>query len=471
MKKIISGLVIIIISLFGCLATTKALQFHQADFIPGEYLIIKRKQGLQSYTTFRYIEDDQNRKIFCVEPSKIVNSDKEYTIYENLSEYPSLTEEQVTRISLILHYGYGYKDRTDSKWYVITQFMIWQTVEPDTDFYFTDTLHGNRIEKYTDEMASIENEIAKHNSIPSFAHDYKVNYKDSFELPELNSDYEIISTNQPSSNNDYYKIDELTDDITITFRRKDINSYNEKTAIYDSPDSQDVIVPGNIEYPTYTINVNIKKSFAVIELFKYDNVYTIESDFANTCYEVYQDDQIYGSFCTDKDTSYQTVPLPYGTYYVRQTSHGIGYEDDQDIHSFTIDELNTEPHLCIITYLIKNNININKSYCKKDDCQSEANAIFRVYDKNNNVIDDITTDEFGHASIQLGYGTYKVEQITPQEFTLNSVNGTISNNGDSFTCELNQNYHIDFINQYTKKSYFHSYGRVINNVLSMMGVV
>ena len=42
------------------------------------------------------------------------------------------------------------------KWYAITQVMIWRTTNPESDIYFTDTLNGNRISSYNDEMAEME---------------------------------------------------------------------------------------------------------------------------------------------------------------------------------------------------------------------------------------------------------------------------------------------------------------------------
>ena len=67
-------------------------------------------------------------------------------------------------------------------------------------------------------------------------------------------------------------------------------------------------------------------------------------------------------------------------------------------------------------------------------------------------------------------GTYKVEQLIPQEYNLTSVSGAISSNGSTFDVVENQTYSINFVNQYDKKRYFHSYGRVINKILSLMGV-
>ena len=43
--------------------------------------------------------------------------------------------------------------------------------------------------------------------------------------------------------------------------------------------------------------------------------------------------------------------------------------------------------------------------------KSEPNITFEIYDKNNNLVKTIITDEFGKAKFTLPYGKYKVKQI------------------------------------------------------------
>src|SRR5699024_6366372 len=71
----------------------------------------------------------------------------------------NLTASQKEQISLIAYFGYGYKNHTDTKWYAITQFMIWKAADPTGNFYFTDGLNGPRITAYTNEMNEINNLI------------------------------------------------------------------------------------------------------------------------------------------------------------------------------------------------------------------------------------------------------------------------------------------------------------------------
>lgn len=47
--------------------------------------------------------------------------------------------------------------------------------------------------------------------------------------------------------------------------------------------------------------------------------------------------------------------------------------------------------------------------------KSEANVVFEVYNKDKKLVDTITTDENGLASIELPYGHYTIKQKTTTE--------------------------------------------------------
>ena len=46
--------------------------------------------------------------------------------------------------------------------------MIWQTSDPSGDYYFTDSLNGNRINPFQNEINEINNLINNYNTHPSF---------------------------------------------------------------------------------------------------------------------------------------------------------------------------------------------------------------------------------------------------------------------------------------------------------------
>ena len=130
----------------------------------------KSKDGKTKYQQMTLIvRKSDNRFLYCIEPGKSIDENKLVTGYDtDLEFHANLTSLQRDRIQLLAYYGYGYKNHTDIKWYVITQFMIWQTNNLGYDIYFTDKLNGNRIDKYVEEMKELDNLVNSHYTIPKF---------------------------------------------------------------------------------------------------------------------------------------------------------------------------------------------------------------------------------------------------------------------------------------------------------------
>mgnify|MGYP003294878788 CR=1 FL=1 len=116
------------------------------------------------------------------------------------------------------------------------------------------------------------------------------------------------------------------------------------------PDTKFII----IDFPPGTgdITLDIKNDYSV---------YTIESDFSNTCYEISKNNDIVDKICTSKDPIvYKTNDLPYGNYVVKQVSVGLGYKKDVNVYNVSIDNSNSHPKLVLYNYLLKNKIEIIK---------------------------------------------------------------------------------------------------------------
>ena len=158
MKKIIMCLLCILAFIIG----QNTVQAEQAYIslgaeIPGIRLYLKTPTVEKYKKMYQIINETTNELVYCVEPG-VTLKDGYFEAYQSLDFFDiDLTSEQWNYARTIAYYGYGYQERTDIKWYAATQIMIWQTVEPDSEFYFTDTLNGNRIEKYEKEMRIINN--------------------------------------------------------------------------------------------------------------------------------------------------------------------------------------------------------------------------------------------------------------------------------------------------------------------------
>lgn len=414
MKKIILILGVLFLSL--AFTEVKADTFYEAEYISGEY-INKVKDGKTYYLTVQFIKNDKGEIVYCLEPFATFTEGTGYS-GKNFSYeyYTGLSNEQMRRIEKLAYYGYNYIGRMDAKWYAITQYLIWKTVDTSADIYFTDTLNGKRIDKYQTEIAMLENDIKLSNTNPSFiGKTLEVNYKDLLILEDSNQvlkDYKVLVSDYDYVKEDnVLKIDNMVEDGRIVFKR--INDYyNSSGYVYIHSSSQMLYKPGNPRENEISVKFEITKGDILLNVYDDDSIYTVENDFSNTCYGVYNNqNEIVDKLCTNQEISYKTQELPYGEYFIKQESVGLGYRKDNNVYKVNINKNNEHVVIELKNILIRNKIIINKQYCKNDECNFEVGSRFNIYDKNNNLVNVLETDTLGEAFIELGYGTYLIEQI------------------------------------------------------------
>lgn len=425
--------ILFIFSLFFICNVVYAEKFSVGDYISGEYIKMV-SDTTSKYLTIQKILDSNGNIVYCIEPFILVDQEtKEYTTYvKDLTGYNGLNEAQKRKVSLIAYYGYGYGNRMTEKWYAITQMLIWKTVDPDSDFYFTDTSNGNKISKYTSEMSSILSDVYYHDEVPTFIKDYNVNYMEDLVITNYDDVYTVESTYDYvyDSSKATLTVSNVEDNGTFVFER-DAKRYLWDTVIFDNDDSQDLIRPGRVVNQLYTINVSVNSGDITLDIRKDEsNTYTKESDFSNTCYEISNNVEVIDKVCTSNDNLiYKTDKLPYGEYSVKQVSVGTGYEIDNNEYNVVVD--GSDNTLILNNNLIKNKIELVKYYCINDNCLYEENARFNVYDKDNNLVGSITTNGDGYGYLEVGYGTYTVIQeygldnyTFVDEYTLDIINSS-----------------------------------------------
>ena len=205
MKKIL--LLVCVMASFIFMGDVSAETFREGNFISGEY-INKVKNGKTYYLTAQFIKDDSNDSIYCLEPFVDFSSGSNYVKYESDFENQlNLTGAQVRRIKLLGYLGYNYNGRTDNKWYVITQYLIWKTIDPSADIYFTDRLNGNRINKYESEINEIERDVRNYEENIFDSSQFTVPLDEKLVLGEPNgklqnyviksSDFDVTLDNNP----------------------------------------------------------------------------------------------------------------------------------------------------------------------------------------------------------------------------------------------------------------------------------
>lgn len=432
-KKII--LIIIAIILLS-ITKVNAETFKEGSYLTGEY-ISKKHNNKTYYLTVQYIKDSSGNIIYCLEPYAEFNNT---TNYQESTSYSKLTKTKLRKIELLAYYGYGYTGRKESKWYAITQYLIWTTIDSDKNIYFTDKLNGNKISKYQEEIKEILKDIENHEEKPNIQDTYTVNYNDSLEITNLNTNYDIVSSIYTYSQDKNYLFQNITEDSTISYQKKS-NKYQNSVTIYTSSNSQDLIKPGNVENTIYNIDIKVQKGDISLDIQDDNSIYTIESDFSNTCYALYnsQNEEI-DRVCTGTNSmQYTTETLPYGTYTIKQLSNGIGYLKDSKEYQITIDETEEHPKVTLYNLLLRNTLNLNKYLCQEEDCKKEPDAEFSIYDSQDNLVTTLKTDNNGTSSYTLGYGTYKVVQISGKEnYTLNDpFTFKVQNEEDDLTYNLN----------------------------------
>lgn len=60
---------------------------------------------------------------------------------------------------------------------------------------------------------------------------------------------------------------------------------------------------------------------------------------------------------------------------------------------------------------------------------------------------------------------YRVKEVVPQEYVINKVEGAVTSDFQSFYVEQGRNYEITYKNEFKKKGFMHSTGRIVNKVV------
>ena len=427
MKKILLFLTLGFIYLISSTTVVNAStdSFYEAEYIDNTYMVrYDKKTGTKYYQKARtYRRTSDGKLAYCLQPfTKFNPSDN---TYETVSSLPDISNETLERIRDIVGFGYGYSGHNDDlKWYAATQIMIWQTVEPDSEFYFTDTLNGNRIEKYEKEMRIINNLIDSSYVLPSFNNQtfYGVvgkpltfedtnNIISRFGKPEditVKDNIVTVIKNEPGCYED-------------TFVR--LYNYTNPMLFYYNPNSQHLATIGSpnnreakVRYCFNELKLKIKKidkdtgtTTSIGEASLKDTVFTLYNENMEKITDLTLDDNMEASI------SSSNYDINYGTYYLKEAKVGTGYLPNNQVYEIKFTSDNPKVELTIENKVIEKEVTIKKLYGDGLLMQTESNITFEIYDKDNNLVDKITTDQNGIAKITLPYGHYKIVQSNTTE--------------------------------------------------------
>lgn len=433
-NKIINGLMLLLVGI-SFIPSVNASTYNEtfndkSQWISGDY-ILKVKGSTRKYQQMTVITRNSDGSfVYCIEPGTPVSDGAVYPGQDFDQSYVGqMTQEQWRRITLLAYYGYGYGNHTDIHWYTVTQYLIWQTVPHGYDIYFTDTLNGNRITKYTNEINELNRLVEEHNIRPNLSNDtIDMVIGDTVELTDSNNvlnKFEVVDTDNVSASISGNTLSITANDVgdgSVTISKRDKN-YSHPAIIYYHPTSQDLMMRG--AYDPIDVNLKIEIVGGKVSVKKVD---------ADTGLDIAQGDAtldgaVYGIYDLEgnrvgevisKGGEYVTSDyLPsLGTFYLKEEKSSTGYELNETKYFFNITKEDLYPEVDVTEKVIERDLKIFKVYASDETgfLTGEPNVTFDIYLKSSGEkVTSITTDANGYATATLPYGTYTVRQVSSTE--------------------------------------------------------
>ena len=433
-NKIINGLMLLLIGI-SCVPTVNASTYNEtfndkSQWISGDY-ILKVKGSTRKYQQMTVITRNSDGSfVYCIEPGTPVSDGAVYPGQDFDQSYVGqMTQEQWRRITLLAYYGYGYGNHTDIHWYTVTQYLIWQTVPHGYDIYFTDSLNGNRITKYTDEINELNRLVEEHNISPNLSSDtIDMVIGDTVELTDSNNvlnKFEVVDTDNVSASISGNTLSITANDVgdgSVTISKRDKN-YSHPAIIYYHPTSQDLMMRG--AYDPIDVNLKIEIVGGKVSVKKVD----MDTGLGIAQGDATLDGAVYGIYDLEgnrvgevisKGGEYVTSDyLPsLGTFFLKEEKSSTGYELNETKYFFNITKDDLYPEVDVTEKVIERDLKIFKVYASDETgfLTGEPNVTFDIYLKSTGEkVTSITTDENGYATATLPYGTYTVRQVTTTE--------------------------------------------------------
>ena len=433
-NKIINGLMLLLIGI-SCVPTVNASTYNEtfndkSQWISGDY-ILKVKGSTRKYQQMTVITRNSDGSfVYCIEPGTPVSDGAVYPGQDFDQSYVGqMTQEQWRRITLLAYYGYGYGNHTDIHWYTVTQYLIWQTVPHGYDIYFTDSLNGNRITKYTNEINELNRLVEEHNISPNITNDtIDMVIGDTVELTDSNNvlnKFEVVDTDNVSASISGNTLSITANDVgdgSVTISKRDKN-YSHPAIIYYHPTSQDLMMRG--AYDPIDVNLKIEIVGGKVSVKKVD----MDTGLGIAQGDATLDGAVYGIYDLEgnrvgevisKGGEYVTSDyLPsLGTFFLKEEKSSTGYELNETKYFFNITKDDLYPEVDVTEKVIERDLKIFKVYASDETgfLTGEPNVTFDIYLKSSGEkVTSITTDENGYATATLPYGTYTVRQATTTE--------------------------------------------------------
>ena len=355
---------------------------------------------------------------YCIQPGVAITT---YT-YSSTTDWSitGLSDDVIRYIRLVAYYGYDYSGHQTMKYYYATQELIWEKISGRAvGWIYGEDRYGPQMD-IENEKNTILNLVNNHTKRPSFDDEiYNVNEGESLTINDENgvlSQYEIYSSDfdNVSINGNTLTINDISSVKTGEISLVKKGYTDNVNLIYYNGDSQKIVRAGLLDpvAASFTIDVN-GGSITLKKLDKEtgENAQGDASLKGAKYYVINSAGETVDILVSGQNE--KTKELPFDTYTVREVSAGTGYLVDDTVYTFTLNADNQEVEFTAYDKVFTQEFKIYKVYAsdKTAELVGEPNITFDFYLKSSNELyKSATTDNKGHLSIVLPYGTYIVKQ-------------------------------------------------------------
>ena len=401
MKKLFFALMLLL-----CITCVKAEETTKLDvkWIPNVYFNYK-KDNLTYWGQSGYLYID-GKIAYCLELEQSINTDT-YTYSEEIMNN--------NLVILAGYFGYGYNNEINVKDYLATQKLIWHFL--GTDVYFTTKSKGEGdIIDVRDYEIKITSRINKYALFPKIERNFVFDYGSTNVINDTNNVISKMDVINSSGNNIY--ID--TDNNNLIFNANEVgknNFYlstkyisNYKNQILVANNSQKIMVIGEVNNIKAKYNYEVTGGSIEINVTTFwDNV-----DLSDNRFELYDSNNVLiGTYNASSDGKIYINNLKYDHYVLKHVNITTGYVSDIKEYDLYLTNENRNITQDISINPLRLIININKTYGNKklNYIKGDSNIIYNIYNKNEEFLYSIVTDENGNCSGQLYYGDYIIKQM------------------------------------------------------------
>ena len=408
------------------------MKLKEGDYINGAY-INKVNNNKTYYMQSRFIYNELNQIIYCIEPFNKISTTIDYNVFDtNFDSITNIDEYTWKKILTASYFGFNYENHFEPIWYSITQVLIWKYIYPNNDIYFTDKLNGNKTNKYDYMIDELNNMVESYlNEYSSYSIETNIDYNETTSF--LIYDFEPIEE-QPY----YYKEGDYLY-VTPNFIGQDIIGLKRKQSyeIYTSGDYQKLIKTNTL--PDIFPHIKYQSVGGKIDLSFIYKGNKCKDNLSNI-YGLYDDNNnLITEINLDENPHYLSEYLKYGKYYVRQLSHSCSYKEDSTTYEVYLYDSITYNIIDLLE--ARRTLNINHKKCNKDQCISEPNVTFEISSDYETIY--ATTDEDGNLSIDILNDNYTIKSLDGDSY-YSKINTTLNTYDYIDTINLELNSYLEY---------------------------